>query len=333
MTAITVNNLQKVFRVPKKDNNTTKKRLKNFFVKRTEPFYAVKDVSFTIKKGEFVGYIGPNGAGKSTTIKMLTGIITPTGGDIEVLGFHPHNQRYEYVKHIGVVFGQRRLLQYDVAVMDSLKLFKAIYELSDADFNKRIKLYSKILGLDKYLHIPVRKLSLGERMRCEIAAALLHTPDIVFLDEPTIGLDQIAKEEIRDFLRYMNKKFNTTIILTTHDMDDIEELCERVIVIDKGTLIYDGKLATLKERVMTSKTIDVTHGRVLDKHKLAFLLGHPAIEVVKESPTNLVMRVLLAKMPIPTAVSRLFAAVEVDDLNIHEPRLEHIIKQIYESGI
>ena len=203
---------------------------------------AVDEVSFTLNPGEMVGYIGPNGAGKSTSVKMLTGILVPTAGKVIANGFEPYRQRMAFTRTVGVVFGQRTQLWWDIAVVESFRLLKEIYEVSDADYKARMARFDEILELNRYLHQPVRKLSLGERMRCDMAAALLHNPPLLYLDEPTIGLDLLAKENIRLFLKEINRDFNTTVLLTTHDLSDIEELCRRLMIIDHGRILFDGPL-------------------------------------------------------------------------------------------
>ncbi|MGB7765970.1 MAG: ATP-binding cassette domain-containing protein, partial [Candidatus Acidiferrales bacterium] len=231
-----------------KDFRTFKRRegvwgsIQNLFVRDYITVKAVDRVSFAVERGEMVGYIGPNGAGKSTSIKMLTGILMPSSGEARVNGFLPYKQRRQYVKSIGVVFGQRTQLWWDIAVVESFKLLRRIYEVSEKDFRERMEKFNEILGIQDYLFTPVRKLSLGERMRCDLAAALLHNPPLLFLDEPTIGLDVVAKDQIRKFLRAINREFQTTVLLTTHDLDDIEELCRRIMIIDHGRLLYDGPL-------------------------------------------------------------------------------------------
>ena len=204
--------------------------IQNLFVRDYRTVAAVDRVGFTIERGEMVGYIGPNGAGKSTTIKMLTGILVPTSGEIRINGYVPYRQRRQYVKTIGVVFGQRTQLWWDIAVIESFKLLRRIYDVSQRDFDARMEHFDAILNIRDYLHTPVRKLSLGERMRCDLAAALLHNPPLLFLDEPTIGLDVVAKDHIRHFLRAINREFRTTVLLTTHDLDDIEELDRKSVV-------------------------------------------------------------------------------------------------------
>jgi len=209
---------------------------------RHELLRAVESVSFDIPAGQMVGYIGANGAGKSTTIKMLTGILTPTSGTVTVGGLVPWKQRLQYTRHIGVVFGQRTQLWWDLAVVESFRLLKKIYEVDDATYDRQMKIFNELLEVDQFLHQPVRKLSLGQRMRCDLAAALLHRPRVLFLDEPTIGLDVLAKENVRVFLREICEREGVTVILTTHDLGDIEQLCKRVIIIDKGRVHFDGEL-------------------------------------------------------------------------------------------
>lgn len=329
--AIEVKNLCKTFKVPAKNEKPTIiDKIISIFYRKWEKVDILKSLNFSIKQGEFVGYVGQNGAGKSTTIKCLAGILTPTSGSVRVLGFNPVKDRYKYTYHIGAVFGQRRLLEYHIPVKDSLEIFKEIYELSDKEFEERIKYFSKILKIDKLLHIPVRKLSLGERMRCEIAAALLHKPRIVFLDEPTIGLDAIAKEEIRNFLKLINREEKTTIILTTHDMDDIEATCERIILIDKGEKLYDGSLAKLKDKFIRWKAIEFEFIRIKDRKAFERVLEKA---VVRERRENYIrLNVDRKKQKIPSIVSEIMACCEVTDLTIKEPRLEVIIKEIYKDS-
>src|SRR5579863_9652321 len=223
--------------------------IQNLFVREYTTVRAVDGVSFSIEPGEMVGYIGANGAGKSTTIKVLTGILVPTSGHVVAYGFVPYRDRRRYTRNLGVVFGQRTQLWWDIAVVESFRLLKEIYEISDQDYERRLGVFSEILNVREYLHTPVRKLSLGERMRCDLAASLLHNPPLLFLDEPTIGLDVVAKDRIREFLKEINRTERTTVLLTTHDLADIEELCRRIIIIDKGKVLYDGDLAGMKDRL------------------------------------------------------------------------------------
>src|SRR5579864_419262 len=251
---IEVENLTKEFRTFKRREGVLG-ALQNLFVREYIMVHAVDHVGFTIEPGEMVGYIGANGAGKSTTIKMLTGILVSTSGRVVANGYVPYRDRRRYTKHLGVVFGQRTQLWWDIAVVESFKLLKEIYEIPDADYQHRLGVFSEILSVQEYLHTPVRKLSLGERMRCDLAASLLHNPPLLFLDEPTIGLDVVAKDHVRHFLRAINREFHTTILLTTHDLDDIEELCRRIMIIDHGRLLFDGPLGKLKDKLLRTKQI------------------------------------------------------------------------------
>lgn len=221
---------------------------KDLFKRQYQTLKAVDDIDFVVDRGELLGYIGANGAGKSTTIKMLTGILVPTSGQLQVNGFCPHRNREKYTRGIGVVFGQRSQLWWDLAVIESFRLLQRIYRVAEVDFQKRLLRFEDILDIGEYLHLPVRKLSLGQRMRCELAAALLHNPALLFLDEPTIGLDVLAKANIREFLKEVNQTLETTIILTTHDLGDIEAMCSRVAIIDQGKMLYVGSLDQLKSK-------------------------------------------------------------------------------------
>jgi ABC-2 type transport system ATP-binding protein len=289
---------------------------------------AVDRISFDIEPGEMVGYIGPNGAGKSTTIKMLTGILVPSAGTMVSNGFVPWQQRISYVKTIGVVFGQRTQLWWDIAVIESFKLLRRIYDVSQRDFDERMEAFNQILGISDYLHTPVRKLSLGERMRCDLAAALLHNPPILFLDEPTIGLDVVAKDHIRQFLRAINEKYRTTVLLTTHDLDDIEELCRRIMIIDHGQLLYDGPLSQLKQKLLRTKQIKFA---VRDKEQVAMLAGLEQAGLNIEIVDELTFRIRFDRTQISTAdlMRRILSSVEVRDLLIEDEPIEEIIKRIY----
>lgn len=314
---IQLDKVSKSFDVPIKGQ----KALRRLFWRRNQIVEVLKEISFSIEAGEFVGYIGPNGAGKSTTIKLLTGILYPSSGSVSVLGYNPHGQRYKYTYNIGVVFGQRSLLEYDIPVIDSLNLYRAIYEVEPAKYRKRLDEFCQILELDKLLHIPVRKLSLGQRMRCEIAASLLHEPKVIFLDEPTIGLDALSKEEIRKFLRRMNEQENITIILTTHDMDDIEELCKRIIFIDEGNLIYDGSLETLRNNYASHKNVEISYK---DNAR------PPAVaDVEPKLVSGYTWSYAIPRAETAELLPELLKTGQIKDISIHEPRLEEIVKKIY----
>ncbi|NLK78687.1 MAG: ATP-binding cassette domain-containing protein [Clostridiales bacterium] len=237
-------NLRKTFKIRKRDGGFT-------FIKRYSQIEAVRDISFSIQKGDIVGFIGPNGAGKSTTVKMLTGILMPDDGSIRINGMDYRKNRRDIMKKIGVVFGQRSVLCWDIPVIESFRLFKDMYCISNEMYNKNMNMFSDILNLKEYMHQPPRLLSLGQRMKADLAAALLYNPEILFLDEPTIGIDILAKERIRDFIKQINQECHTTVVLTTHDVSDIEVLCHKMLVIDHGNLIYDGTLSEMKENYAT----------------------------------------------------------------------------------
>ncbi len=302
--------------------------LQNLFVRDYKTVAAVDRVSFTIDRGEMVGYIGPNGAGKSTSIKMLTGILVPTSGEAVVNGFVPYRQRRRYVKTIGVVFGQRTQLWWDIAVIESFKLLRRIYDVSQSDFDARMELFNSILGIKDYLNTPVRKLSLGERMRCDLAAALLHNPPLLFLDEPTIGLDVVAKHHIREFLREINREFQTTVLLTTHGMDDIEELCRRILIIDHGKVLFDGELRELKQRLLRTKQIKF----VVKDREVGESLSRFAVDGVEFEPVDeLTYRFRFDRTKVSAAdlIRQILASVEVRDLLIEDEPIEEVIKRIY----
>ncbi len=302
--------------------------IQNLFVREYRTVTAVDRVSFSINRGEMVGYIGPNGAGKSTTIKMISGILVPTSGEIRVNGFVPYRQRRQYVKTIGVVFGQRTQLWWDIAVIESFKLLRRIYDVPQREFDKRMAHFNELLGINDYLHTPVRKLSLGERMRCDLAAAMLHNPPLLFLDEPTIGLDVVAKDHIRKLLRAINREFNTTVLLTTHDLDDIEELCRRIMIIDHGRVLYDGPLADLKLRLLRTKQVKFVLKDGADAARIAAILRDGCnIERVD----HLTHRIRFDRTQVATAdlIRQILATVEVRDLLIEDESIEEIVKRIY----
>ena len=246
MAIIEVNNLVKKYKIIEKEEG-----LKGYFKHLIKPKYrefkAVDEISFTIEEGELVGYIGENGAGKSTTIKMLTGLLTPTSGNVIVNGIVPNEKRMQNNKNIGAVFGQKTQLWWDLPVIESFKLIKKMYEIPEEEYKKNLKKFTEILNLEDLLEKQVKNLSLGQKMRCEIAATFLHNPKIVYLDEPTIGLDVFVKENIRKFIKDINKEKKTTVILTTHDLKDIEDVCNRIILLDKGQIIYDGSKQKFKD--------------------------------------------------------------------------------------
>ncbi len=293
---------------------------------------AVDGVSFVIDAGEMVGYIGANGAGKSTTIKMLTGILTPTGGEVNVGGLVPYRDRQRYTRHIGVVFGQRTQLWWDLAVVESLRLLKKIYEVDDAAYATQVKLFDELLGIGELLHQPVRKLSLGQRMRCDLAAALLHRPGILFLDEPTIGLDVVAKQNVRAFLKEARDLLGTTVILTTHDLGDIQELCRRIMIIDKGRLLFDGALDELRRRLGDRVRIDLELNRPAAAGALAAATA--GLPVVWTGPGGQKHTVEFSRRDVTAAevIRRVVTAQPVHELSILEPSIEDVVRDIYRQG-
>jgi len=315
--------------------------LANLFHRQYQTVKAVENINFEIGRGEMVGYIGPNGAGKSTTIKMLTGILVPTSGEMVSNGFVPWRQRAAYVKTIGVVFGQRTQLWWDIAAIESFKLLRRIYDVSQRDFDERMELFNQVLGLTELLDVPVRKLSLGQRMRCDLAAALLHNPPILFLDEPTIGLDVVAKDHIRQFLRAINQRYKTTVLLTTHDLDDIEELCRRIMIIDRGTVLYDGPLARLKEQFLRTKQIkfilrdgDQSARLATFEQNLPTLApngtsGATSLHLERLDEMTCRLRFDRARVSSSDLIRQILAAVDVRDFVIEDEPIEEIIKRIY----
>ncbi|MFH0986934.1 MAG: ATP-binding cassette domain-containing protein [Candidatus Micrarchaeota archaeon] len=321
--AIEVDNLTRVYETEQQG-----KGLRRIWPKK-KTFRAVDSISFKIKPGEFVGYVGANGSGKSTTIKMLTGVMIPSSGTAKCLGFVPWKQRYKYTYNIGVVFGQKSLLWTDLDVIESLKLYKDIYEISDKEFESRLKYFSKILDIDKILYRQARKLSFGEKMRANLAASLLHKPKVLFLDEPTVGMDVLAKEEVRNFLREINRKEGTTIMLTTHDMGDIEALCERVIMLDKGQIIYDGPLKKLKERYVDTKIVTARFNKIKNKNRLKTDLKKA--KLIEMTDDVIKFSVNVKKHDINNVVNEGMKCLDIVDLTIEEQDLAEIVRNIYRS--
>ncbi len=286
---------------------------------------AVHDLSFSVRAGEMVGYIGPNGAGKSTTIKMLTGILVPTGGEVRVGGLDPSRQRVDLARRIGVVFGQRSTLWWDLPLRDSFELLQKMYRIPPARYRDNLDRFVDLLDLEAQLDTPVRQLSLGQRMRGDITAALLHDPEVIYLDEPTIGLDVVSKGRLREFLRALNRERGTTLLLTTHDLQDIEALCDRVIVIDHGTSVYDGTLAGLHAMGGSTRTL------VVDLVDEAPPIDVPGAEVRKvEGPRQwLSFPSDASAAPVVAAVA---SAYDVADLSIQEPDIEDVIRDLYSRG-
>jgi ABC-2 type transport system ATP-binding protein len=321
-----------------KDYNLTDKRegvtggLVDLIKPRKRKLRAVDDVSFDIPAGEMVGYIGANGAGKSTTIKMLTGILTPTGGECTVGGLIPWKHRLQYTRHIGAVFGQRTQLWWDLAVVESFRLLKKIYEVDDATYERQMKIFDELLDLQSFLRQPVRKLSLGQRMRCDLAAALLHRPRVLFLDEPTIGLDVLAKENIRVFLREICRKEGVTVILTTHDLGDIEQLCNRVIIIDEGKVHFDGELDDLRSRVGQRVRMRVELREGTTSSQLAGITTGLPVVWDKGDGLRHFAEFNRAETPAAEVIKRLVNECHVQDFHLSEPAIEEVVRDIYRQS-
>lgn len=330
MTAIDVKDLRKQFRV-QKNREGLSGALKDLFKRDYNEITAVKDISFQIPQGEICGYIGENGAGKSTTIKMLTGILVPTAGELKVNGYVPFKDREKFVSGIGVVFGQRSQLWWDIGVIESFQLLRKVYRVSEADFRKRLNELVERLQLGDLLNRPVRKLSLGQRMRCELVASLLHNPSILFLDEPTIGLDIIVKTEIRDFLLQMNKEQGTTILLTTHDLQDIEALCSRVIMLDDGRIIYDGGLDELKNRWSKGREIQFQFAGNTQLARLMQLTEN--LDVTWTMDNEITAKMWLPQnVNVSDALASVVGGVEIRDIKIIETNTDDIVRSIYSAG-
>lgn len=326
MSFIEVKNLSKTFKVMVKDDGLSG-ALKSFFNRKYKYINAVNDINFSIKKGEIVGYIGPNGAGKSTTIKMLSGILIPTSGSIKVGKMIPYINRKNYVKNIGVVFGQKSQLWWDIPANDTFNLLKDIYDIPLDKFMKIKDYLINKLKCQDFINVPVRQLSLGQRMRLEIVASLLHEPDILFLDEPTIGLDAVSKQIVRDFIKQINKEKNVTVILTTHDMSDIEALAKRIILIGKGSILYDGSIKTLKEKYDYEKIISICTKDKLDVRKKGMI----AKEKTKEGYKFVIDTRLIKISEFLSYVSK---KAKLDDARVENSNIDNIIIKLYkEFGI
>ena len=329
---IKVENLSKEFKISKKYPGF-KGALRSFFSTEYTIKKAVDDISFEINDGEIVGYIGANGAGKSTTIKMMTGILTPSSGRIIVDGVVPYENREKNAKNIGVVFGQKTQLWWDLPVSETFPLLKDIYGVSDEEYEERMNYFKEILGLDEFFLSPVRTLSLGQRMRADLAAALIHNPKIIYLDEPTIGLDVVVKESVRKAIKNINEKYGTTIILTTHDLNDIEELCNRIIIIDKGKKIYDGELEGVKEQFgyLTTIEIQLKDKSNIEKINFARFKDDDFKLDMKESKVNITFN----KNNISSAdiIGEVMKKSKVIDFNIKETSIEDIVKKMYKNEV
>jgi ABC-2 type transport system ATP-binding protein len=325
MPIITVEHLSKNFKVYKRRTGFWGS-LSSTVSRKHDIIKAVDNVNFTLERGELVGYIGANGAGKSTTIKMLTGILVPTSGHIDVMGLTPYHRRKENARRIGVVFGQRTQLWWDLPVIDSFELLKHIYEIPQNLYKQNLEFFSELLQLEPVLSTPVRKLSLGQRMRCDLTAALLHNPEILYLDEPTIGLDVVAKEQVRQFLRQVNAERQVTVILTTHDLNDVEKVCQRLVIIDSGKIIYDGGIDALKKDYGKTRMLIVDLAQTYPDIQLE------GVNLTRRDGNRIWLAFDRDTVSASEVITQLAARYEIQDLTISEPEIEEIVRRIYESG-
>jgi ABC-2 type transport system ATP-binding protein len=323
---IQVKDLRKHFKLPK-HHRGFKGAFRNLFTRQYRLIRAVDGISFTINPGELVGYIGPNGAGKSTTIKMLAGLLVPTSGELVIYNFVPWRDRKKYVSNIGAVFGQRTTLWWDLPVIESLDLLQHIYRLPGKEFRHNLDEFRQLLDLDDFIDTPVRSLSLGQRMRADLCAAMLHDPVILFLDEPTIGLDVVAKERIRQFIQHINNERSTTILLTTHDLNDVEKLCERVLIIDHGQLLYDGPLETLRNRYGGKRKL------VVDLSSDYEEVSIEGAEVVNREGMRVTYEFERGAMTASDLIGRVSAKFRINDLEVREPDIEATVRRIYEERL
>lgn len=324
MVVIKVEKLSKNFKVKIKEKGF-KGSLKSIVKPKYKIVKAVNNISFEVEKGEMIAFIGPNGAGKSTSIKMMTGILFPDKGKIDILGLNPSKDRKRLAYSIGCVFGQKEQLWTHLTPYDNFKFFGAIYDIPESRVEKKIEELRELFELDEFINTPVRNLSLGQRIRCEIVASLIHEPKILFLDEPTIGLDPVVKEKIRTLIKRMNKEYKTTVVLTSHDVSDIEKLCKRVIIVNKGQIVLDDTMENLKYHYLNKKIIDV---KMKEKVNLDDVKG---ITILKDKDYNLKLEVDLKKKNISDAIN-LLNTDNIVDINISNVPLEEIISEIYKDG-
>ncbi len=328
---IVVEHLDKTFKKTVKQPGL-KAGFKSLFKPQIETFEAVKDLNFEIPKGEIFGFIGANGAGKSKTIKMLTGILTPTSGTCLINGKNPQKNRTAYVKDIGVVFGQRTQLWWDLALQETYSVLKEIYDISDSEFHKRMAFLNEVLDLNTFIKDPVRTLSLGQRMRADIAASLLHNPKVLFLDEPTIGLDVAVKDNIRKAIKQINQEEQTTILLTTHDLNDIELLCDRIFMIDRGQEIFDGSVSQLKQRFGKMHEVRFEMTQQLEVERLDYHQHFSDLEVIKDG-LQVTIQFDATKVAIPDLVKFTLSRANVKDIAVKDADIEEIIRRFFRKEI
>lgn len=320
---IKVKNLKKVFITKQKDAGLSKS-FGSLFKPKTVEYVAVDNISFKVDKGEVLGFLGPNGAGKSTTIKMLIGILFPTSGEVNVLGMTPWKNRQKLSMRIGSVFGQKPQLWYHLPPIDTFNLMSKIYEMDEREYKKRLDYLVEKFEID-YINTPVRKLSLGQRMRAEIVASFLHKPEIVFLDEPTIGLDIIAKQKVRELIAELNKEENVTVFLTSHDMDDVEKLCKRVIIINHGKMVFNNTIDRLRSSYVNSKNIEISFSKAPKSFSFT------GAKIIKQDKYSMTIYLDQRKGEIDKLVNYLTKKFEVSDINIADPTVEEIVAKIYKK--
>jgi len=324
MAVIEVVDLVKEYVITKKEKGL-RGSLKGLFFPEKTTICGVDSISFSIERGEIVGYIGPNGAGKSTTIKMLTGILHPTSGSIRVCGISPQENRKAVVKKLGVVFGQRTQLYWDLRLGESFELLRRIYQIEQTEYEETLRVLSEVLQLNDFIDTPVRQLSLGQRMRGDLAAAMLHSPDILFLDEPTIGLDTEAKHAIRNFIIDINRNRGVTVILTTHDLDDVEQLCSRLIVVNHGKIVEDGPIQSIIGKLTPKRLL------VIELQHLSEDLSHPAAEIVKQEGLKIWYQFEKTIITASELISDLSRKLAIQDLSVQEPDIEDAIREVYKT--
>ncbi len=321
MALIEVRNLKKYYQVYQKEPGL-KGSIKSLFSRKYEEVKAVDDISFNIEEGELVGFIGPNGAGKTTVLKCLSGLLYPTSGFVSVLGFSPSQRKIDFLRQISLIMGQKSQLWWDLPPLETFKLNKEIYEVSNEEYQKNLSKLVNLLEVEDILKVQVRRLSLGQRMKCELIAALLYSPKVIFLDEPTIGLDVVMQKKIRDFIKEYNQRYKATIILTSHYMGDVKELCRRVIIIDKGKLVFDNQLSEITQKYSNHKLISVILTKKIDPKFLG------SIAKIKEfNYPKLVYSV--RRNEIPKSTAKMLKKLPVTDLNIEEPAIEDIIRGLF----
>jgi ABC-2 type transport system ATP-binding protein len=324
---IKINKLKKHFKVYKKEPGL-KGSIKSLWHREYETVKAVDDVSFEINQGEVVGFIGQNGAGKTTTLKVLSGLLYPTSGQVSVLGHNPWDRKPEFQKQFALVMGQKNQLWWDLPAMETFLLNKAIYEIDDNQFKKTLDKLTELLDVTSILNVQVRKLSLGQRMKCELIAALLHNPKVLFLDEPTIGLDVVMQKILRDFIKEYNKEFGATVILTSHYMDDVKELCERAIIIETGVKIFDGKLQDIIDKYARNKILSLVFSSPVQKKDLQ---PYGEIKEFSQDGSAYTATILVERKKATTQAAKLLNQLPVEDLNIEEPPIEAIIREVFSA--